>query len=105
MAAVALAGTVLIAACGDGQSRARDGKGATGAIAAAIQACSGKSKAQRGTAADPKTWARSDYDSCMAGEANKTRPANREICGEAHGVIVAQENASPGTAQCILEIL
>jgi len=103
--ATVLAATTLISACADGQPRTRDGKLAKGALASAINACSKRSKAERGDPAKPETWGRSEYDSCMAGQANKTQPANEEICREARGLTPVHNNAARQVAQCILEIL
>ena len=104
MAAAAIIG-VALSSCADSQPKTRDGKIASGPLAAAINECVSKSKAQPGDASRPETWGRSDYDTCMAEEANKSRPANAKICREAKGLLIPANADHAMAGKCILEVL
>ena len=86
------------------QLETKDGRTPTGALAAAMAACEGQSKRVDEDANDPLTYTRSDYDRCMAKQANESSASQQEICTEASGDWQGP-NAKPEFAnQCILVI-
>ena len=102
---MALALTAFFTGCTDDQPTAVNRTTASGPVAAAIAACSDKSRRNPGNPDRPETWGRSDYDICMADQANKTRPANADICREAQGMLMSSDASPELSGKCILVIL
>ena len=86
-----------LSACGDAPPR---NEVAPGNQAERVEAgpCAGLSKRLAEDEDRPETWTRSDYDQCMAKEANKTRPADEQLCNAASGSV--QDDG-----RCVLVIL
>ena len=76
-------------------------KAVSAIMAEALKACEGKSAALNEEPSKPETYTRSEHDQCMAALANKTKPANAEICKAANGDLV---NEGKPTAECLLVI-
>jgi hypothetical protein len=76
---------LALAACGEAAPGNAAGPAANAAAAAtprelAQQRCAAESKKSPGNPDRPETWGRSAYDICLQREANKSTPADEEIC-------------------------
>ena len=90
-----------VTGCSQPVSQQDTDKPVSAIVKEALEVCEGKSRTLDENPKRPETYTRSDFDQCMAAQANKSKPANAEICAAANGDM---GNEGTNAAECLLII-